>query len=191
MKTTNRSARDILNKAYVRRLTPDPSGGYVASISEFPGCVAEGESAEEALQNLDKAAESWIEVAIANGREIREPVDFEGFSGKIALRMPRNLHRQAAELAELEGCSLNQLLVTAISFYVGGKQAVSNVEAYMQPVSSIAYAVSHGAAEEIYFEVKGGEKNFFERIREAGTTSAQSQQVPIRVDEMPKLRRVK
>lgn len=190
METTSRNARDILNKAYVRRLTPDPSGGYVASISEFPGCIAEGETAEEALQNLDKAAESWIEVAIAHGRAIREPVDFEGFSGKIALRMPRNLHKQAAELAELEGCSLNQLLVTAISFYVGGKQAVSSVETYMQSVPSFAYAVSHGAAAEIPFEVEGVEKQFFESIRVAGTT-AQSQHVPVSIGGMPKLRRVK
>lgn len=190
METTSRNARDILKKAYVRRLTPDTSGGYVASILEFPGCIAEGETAEEALQNLDKAAESWIEVAIANGHEIREPVDFEGFSGKIALRMPRNLHKQAAELAELEGCSLNQLLVTAISFYVGGKQSVSSVEAFMQSVPSFAYPVSHGAAAEIPFEVRGVEKQFFESIRKVGT-AAQSQQVPVSFDGMPKLRRVK
>jgi predicted RNase H-like HicB family nuclease len=191
MEATSRIARDILDRAYVRRLTPDPSGGYVASISEFPGCIAEGETAEEALQNLDKAAESWIEVAIANGREIREPVDFDGFSGKTALRMPRNLHKQAAELAELEGCSLNQLLVTAISFYVGGKQAVSSIEAYMQPAPTFASAVSPGAAEEIHFEDEGAKKKFLRRIREAGTTSAQSQQVPVSVGEKPQLRRIK
>lgn len=185
METSNLNARDILNKPYVRRLTPDPSGGYVASIMEFPGCIAEGETAEEALQNLDKAAESWIEVAIAHGREIRDPVDFEGFSGKIALRMPRNLHKQAAELAELERCSLNQLLVTAVSFYVSGKQAASSLEAYLQPVRSLAYVASHGSAAEVYFEAKGVEGSFFESIRLPGMASAHSQQLPVHIAPIP------
>lgn len=116
------NTKEILSKAYTRRLTPDEGGGYVATIMEFPGCVAEGDSADEALSNLDEAASSWLEVAIAHGQHVREPVDLSGFSGKIALRMPRSLHRQVAELAFYEGTSLNQLLVAAIAHYVGGKQ---------------------------------------------------------------------
>lgn len=113
----------ILNKPYSRRLMPDETGGYVASIQEFPGCVAEGDTPEAAIQNLEKAAASWIEVALSNGYEIREPVNFHGYSGKIALRIPRGLHKQVAELAELEECSINQLLVTAIAQYLGNKRA--------------------------------------------------------------------
>ena len=110
------------SKDYVHRLKADETGGYVASILEFPGCIAEGDTAQEAIDNLNKAAESWISAAESTGYPVREPIDFNGFSGKTALRMPRNLHKQAAELADLEGCSLNQLLVTAIAHYVGGKQ---------------------------------------------------------------------
>ena len=119
--------KDYLSKNYVRRLEPDEGGGYVASILEFPGCIAEGESADEALENLRNAAESWIEVALSEGQYIRDPIDFDGFSGKIALRMPRTLHKQAAELAELENCSLNQLFVTAIALYVGGKPLADKI----------------------------------------------------------------
>lgn len=111
----------ILSKEYARRLVPDESGGYVASIHEFPGCIAEGDTADEAITNLDAAAASWVKVALSNGYEIREPVSFHGYSGKIALRIPRGLHKQVAELAELEETSINQLLVTAISQYVSGK----------------------------------------------------------------------
>lgn len=120
-------AKEILNKAYARRLVPDEAGGYVASIQEFPGCVADGDSAEEALRNLDSAAEAWLEVALAHGQDVREPISLDGFSGKIALRAPRSLHRQVAELAELEGSSINQLLVMAIAHYVGGKQILNKV----------------------------------------------------------------
>ncbi len=110
---------DILAKPYARRLTPAPGGGFSASIQEFPGCFAQGETADDALQNLELAADAWIEVSLLNGREVREPCDFDGCSGKIALRIPRGLHQQVAELAELEGCSVNHLLSTAIAQYVG------------------------------------------------------------------------
>ena len=131
MKTnpSEKTAQDIVRRGYVRRLLPDETGGYVASILEFPGCIAEGDTAEEALANLDKAAIAWVEAALESGYPIREPFDFGGHSGKIALRMPRMLHKQAAELAELEGCSLNQLLVTAISYYVSGKTLLSSMAA--------------------------------------------------------------
>lgn len=128
--TTN-TAKEMLRKAYARRLIPDESGGYVASILEFPGCVAEGETAEEALQHLDEAAESWLEVALSHGQEVRDPIEFGGYSGKIALRIPRSLHKQVAEMAELEGSSVNQLLVMAIAHYVGGKQLVNKLSGYL------------------------------------------------------------
>lgn len=114
----------VLNKPYVRRLLPDLNGGFTASIQEFPGLVAEGETPDEALKNLDEAAKSWIAVALANGREIREPIEFNGYSGKIALRIPRSLHQQAAELAELEGVSINHVLTLAIANYTAGKKSL-------------------------------------------------------------------
>ncbi len=110
----------VLQKAYVKRLISDPSGGYTVTVQEFPGCVAEGDTAEEALANFDEAAKSWVRVSLLSGREIREPVDFSGCSGKIALRIPRSLHREVAELAELEGSSINQVLTAAIAAYVRG-----------------------------------------------------------------------
>jgi predicted RNase H-like HicB family nuclease len=112
--------RAILARPYVRRLLPDSEqGGYTAYIHEFPGCVAEGDTADEALSNLDKAAASWLEVSLAHGQSIAEPMQPFGYSGRIALRIPGGLHRDAAELAQMQGCSLNQLLAVAISEYVG------------------------------------------------------------------------
>lgn len=110
----------ILAKPYARRLTPEAGGGFSATIQEFPGLIAEGETPDEALANLDAAALSWLEVSLAHGREIREPISFDGCSGKIALRIPRALHCQIAELAEAEGCSLNQWLTAAIAAYAAG-----------------------------------------------------------------------
>jgi predicted RNase H-like HicB family nuclease len=113
------SSEKYLKQPYARRLVPDESGGYVATIQEFPGCVAEGETPAEAVANLEAAAASWIDAALALGQSIPEPVQTHGYSGKVILRMPRGVHRQAAEMALTEGTSLNQLLVTAVASYVG------------------------------------------------------------------------
>lgn len=115
-------AKAILEKPYARKLIPDESGGYVASIQEFPGCIAEGDTADESLQNLDNASLAWIMSALSTGYPVRDPICFDGYSGKIALRIPRGLHKQLAELAELEDTSINQILVSAISQYVGEKR---------------------------------------------------------------------
>lgn len=110
----------VLAQPYARKFIPDPEGGYVGTIHEFPGLVAEGETLVEASENLEAAAESWLEAQLDAGQPIKPPVDFFGYSGKIALRLPRGLHKQASELAELESTSLNQLIVSAVAMYVGG-----------------------------------------------------------------------
>lgn len=130
----------ILSKPYTRRLTPDPSGGFVATIQEFPGLVAEGDTADEAISNLDKAAAAWLEVAVSHGQPIRDPVDFDGCSGKIALRIPRGLHKQVAELAELEECSINTFLTMAISDYVSKIDVLHKVGSVLR--SSLAPVVN-------------------------------------------------
>jgi antitoxin HicB len=138
------NARDYLKRPYARRLTPDEGGGYTATIQEFPGLVADGDTAEEAISNLESAAESWIEAVLESGQEIPEPVSFHGYSGKIALRIPRGLHKRAAEMASSEGTSLNQWLVTAISQYVGCKAAVRDAIArisHLPPMTFISNSV--------------------------------------------------
>jgi hypothetical protein len=47
----------ILARPYVRRLLPDEQlGGYTAYIHEFPGCVAEGDTADEAIAAASRCA---------------------------------------------------------------------------------------------------------------------------------------
>lgn len=116
-----------LDERYVRRLSPDPSGGYTATIHEFPGCIAEGDTADEALSNLEQTALSWIRSATANGYPVAPPVDYEGASGKIALRISRRLHQLAAERADLEGVSLNQFIGNALANYLGQQDGMQRL----------------------------------------------------------------
>ncbi len=118
-----RSNRARLDARYVRRLVPGEDGGYTASIHEFPGCIAEGDSAEEALENLESVAIDWIASAREAGYRVSDPLDFGGASGKIALRIPKHLHQLASERAALEGTSLNQLIAVALASYLGQHDA--------------------------------------------------------------------
>lgn len=47
---------------------------YIASVPELPGCMADGETQEKCLQNLQIIIEEWIETAREMGREIPTPV---------------------------------------------------------------------------------------------------------------------
>lgn len=53
---------------------PDEQGWYFAYILEFPGCLTQGRSATEVNENIKKAAESWVEVALELGQEIPKPL---------------------------------------------------------------------------------------------------------------------
>jgi predicted RNase H-like HicB family nuclease len=38
-------------------------GGFWAEVPALPGCVSQGETLEETLDNIREAAEGWLEVA--------------------------------------------------------------------------------------------------------------------------------
>ncbi|MCL6739881.1 type II toxin-antitoxin system HicB family antitoxin [Sphingomonas sp. RB56-2] len=114
-----------LRMPYGRLLIPEEEGGYRAEILEFPGCIAEGDDAEEALAELEAAAEEWIEAALEMGSPIPPPLDEANFSGRLNLRLPKSLHRKATLAAELDGVSLNQLIVASIAECLGQKSSAA------------------------------------------------------------------
>lgn len=116
-----------LDKPYARMLIPAEEGGYSAEILEFPGCFAEGDSAEEALSRLEEAARSWLDAALDQGQPIPEPFTSQGYSGRIVLRLPRSIHRQSARFAQRDDTSLNQFFLSAISARVGVEDFVEKM----------------------------------------------------------------
>ena len=46
---------------------------YVASVPELPGCMAHGDTKEQALKEIESAKELWIETALEDGQPIPEP----------------------------------------------------------------------------------------------------------------------
>jgi len=118
-----------LSEPYSRVLVPDPSGGYFAEVLELPGCFSEGDTPEEAIKNVEEAMEGWIAAALDAGQPIPSPAASRGYSGHVALRMPKSLHREAVRRAELDGVSLNQYLVTAIGAHVAGEGMADEIAA--------------------------------------------------------------
>ena len=50
-------------------LEPQPGGGYVAYVPALPGCFTQGETEDEALENIKEAIELYLEVL-----EERKPI---------------------------------------------------------------------------------------------------------------------
>lgn len=122
-----KSMAEYLKEPYARILIPDEQGGYSAEILEFPGCFAEGETADETMQALERAAESWMQAALDQGQEIPSPFMNQGYSGKVALRLPRSVHRKAVEFAARDGTSLNQYLLSSISAGIGAGEMYTHL----------------------------------------------------------------
>jgi predicted RNase H-like HicB family nuclease len=136
------SIGDILKEPYTRILVPDSeSGTYGAEILEFPGCVSQGDTPAEAYANLEEAATSWLEATLEAGQSVPQPFAVAGYSGRFALRLPRGLHRQASQLAEMEGSSLNQFFVAAIAEKVGATNA-ANLYSVVYGGLNVGFSVS-------------------------------------------------
>ena len=124
MKTTieRRPLDYYLSLKYPITLSPDPEGGFVAEIEDLPGCISEGETLEETYANIEEARQLWLESAYEDGLDIPLPRDERRYSGKFNVRVPKDLHRKLDQLAEREGVSLNQFLVSTLSRAVGQKE---------------------------------------------------------------------
>lgn len=93
----------------------DEDGGYIATAPELEGVSAFGETLEDALAELGIACDVWLEEACASGRELPVPLTLPSYSGQFRLRLPRSLHGWLAARADLEGVSLNTLVVQLLS----------------------------------------------------------------------------
>jgi predicted RNase H-like HicB family nuclease len=52
-------------------LYPDhEDGGWVAEVPSLPGCISQGETREDALNNVRDAIETWIDGARQTGMDV-------------------------------------------------------------------------------------------------------------------------
>lgn len=63
----------LLYTIVVQPLSQDDGGGYLATVPDLPGCMTDGETPEEALNDVANAIAAWIEAAHDVGHPVPEP----------------------------------------------------------------------------------------------------------------------
>jgi len=51
----------------------DEDRAYIAEVPELPGCMADGKTYDEVLENVTQVIKEWLETAEEQGREIPKP----------------------------------------------------------------------------------------------------------------------
>ena len=117
-----------LFEAYAHIVSPLPEeegGGFLITFPDLPGCMSDGETIEEAINNERDAFLASVSALTDMKREIPAPtfhpdaVDVPNASGKFVARVPKSIHAQLASRAKAEGVSLNTLVLTFIAKGLG------------------------------------------------------------------------
>ncbi len=103
----------------IRRLPEAEGGGMLVDVPDLPGCMADGNTLDEALKNVADAIDEWIAAAEEMGRAVPEPDAEARFSGKWVQRVPKSLHRRLSFAANTERVSLNSLATSLLAEGLG------------------------------------------------------------------------
>jgi len=120
---TKKTVEALLQRDYPITLVPVEGSGFVAEHRDLPGCITQGDTLAEAMDNLAVAKRLWITTAAEHGDEVPQPSTDDRFGGRVLVRMPRSLHRRLFERAQDEGVSLNQLVVAMLAGSLGQRSS--------------------------------------------------------------------
>jgi predicted RNase H-like HicB family nuclease len=116
------------NLPYTVKVEPQDDGKgiyYVAKVVELPNLIMTGETREEALKDLEAVKKEWIQTYLELGNKMPIPLVSRKYSGKIIVRMPPTLHEVLAKLAENEGVSFNQYMISSLARCAGQDEVIS------------------------------------------------------------------
>ena len=97
----------------IKPLAADDGGGYLIEFPDFPGCIADGQTPEEAITEGRDALLSYTLTLEELGRTV--PQSGEAFAGQWRQRVPKSLHAALVRRAHNEGVSLNMLVTTLLA----------------------------------------------------------------------------
>ncbi len=107
---------------------PD-GGGFMFTMPDLPGVMADGATELEAIADGREAFISTVSAMVDAGLEIPAPAfnvaDFTpaSASGKVLARLPRSMHLQLTARAKTEGVSLNSLVLAFIAEGLGRRSS--------------------------------------------------------------------
>jgi antitoxin HicB len=104
----------------IRPLSETDGGGFAIEYPDLPGCISDGETPEDALQQGSDAVKAYLLSCIKHG----DPVPrHSAASGQWRQRVPRSLHSRLDAKARQEGDSLNTLVTAMIAEGLGQRKA--------------------------------------------------------------------
>ena len=111
-------------EAYSRVVSPIDAadgGGFIFTLPDIPGVVADGETVSAAIADGREAFIAVVSAMVDMGQEVPVPAfSVEDFtpasaSGRVLARLPRSMHMQLTARAKTEGVSLNSLVLALIA----------------------------------------------------------------------------
>ena len=126
----------------IKEIPEEDGGGFVASLPQFghSGIIADGDTPEEAIQELERVKALRFKYYLEEGLEIPLPEDElsdDDFSGKFVTRVPSFLHRELADEAKKCGVSVNLLVNNLLSSGLERQRTFSYIEEVKQAVESL------------------------------------------------------
>jgi len=88
---------------------------FVARVTEFPSLAAHGDTAEEALSEIQIVVGDVVDDLRRSGEAIPAPLSERKFSGRFNVRVPPALHRSLVTQAAEQQVSLNQLITMKLA----------------------------------------------------------------------------
>lgn len=108
----------------VKRVELEGEFVWRATVKELPDFAVYGDSAHEAYDSALEAVADLQMHARDLGSHFPQPEeDSPEYSGRITLRLPLSLHAKYAHLADRDGTSLNQFLVTVLANWLSRADA--------------------------------------------------------------------
>lgn len=147
-KNNSNTLKYYMNLPYTIKVIPEEAGAYFVEVEELPGCMSQGETQKEALENIEDAKKMWLESMLKKKQAIPEPEITKEYSGKFLVRIPASLHRRIARLAKAEGVSLNQMALTLLSERVTFKEIKIEIKTALWEIESTTkaeYELKQGA----------------------------------------------
>ena len=175
----------------IRRIEDSLGGGYVASIPSLGSYafVGDGETPQEAYQDLQVAKKEIFEDWLEEGLPIPEPVDeseYEDYSGKLMLRMPRELHARLAAAAKRNHTSLNQYIVHCLGSLEVKLDVVQEIREIREMLSTAkrdAVVLCGSGVPET--EIRGGVVQVIRPMRDSVTGTAAGKPTEVQVTTQP------
>ena len=108
----------------ITKIDEADGGGFLIEVPMLKGCMSDGDTVEEAYNNLEEAKKEWFTYMLENNLAIPEPAD-ASYSGRFMVRIPKTLHKIITEQSKREGLSLNQYVSNVLAYAAGQRAALA------------------------------------------------------------------